>query len=88
MPSVWRYIGGMVSLTLKSIPAGLHQRLRLRAMRNRRSLSQEALACLEQVTTAERVDPDRLLAQARRLRAGVKRMSRQDLRAWTTQGRP
>ena len=78
----------MASLTLKDIPASLHEQLRQRAARNRRSLSQEALACLEQATAGERVDPDQLLAQARRLRAGVKRLSRHDLRTWVTQGRP
>ena len=85
---MWCYIGGMASLTLKDIPAGLHEELRQRAVRNRRSLSQEALACLEQATAGERVDPDQVLTQARRLRAGVKRVSDRDLRTWVTQGRP
>jgi plasmid stability protein len=78
----------MPSLTLKDIPPSLHEQLRRRATRNRRSLSQEALACLEQATAGERVDVDRLLAQARRLRAGVTRVRQRDLRAWVTQGRP
>ena len=43
---------------------------------------------LEQATAGERVDPDQLMAQVRRLRAGVKRVRPQDLRAWVTQGRP
>ncbi len=78
----------MASLTLKDIPAGLHEELRQRAVRNRRSLSQEALACLEHATAGERVDPDQVLAQARRLRAGLKRVNDRDLRTWVTQGRP
>ena len=78
----------MASLTLKNIPAGLHEELRQRAVRNRRSLSQEAMACLEQATAGERVDPDQLLARARRLRVGVKRVSDRELRTWVTQGRP
>ena len=78
----------MPSLTLKDIPAVLHEQLRQRAVRNRRSLSQEALACLEQATAGERVDPDQLLARARRLRAGITRLSQRDRRAWVTQGRP
>jgi antitoxin FitA len=78
----------MASLTLKDIPAGLHEELRQRAVRNRRSLSQEALACLEQATAGERVEPDQLLARARRLRVGVKRVSDRELRSWVTQGRP
>lgn len=67
--------------------ADLHERLRQRATRNRRSLSQETLACLEQATAGERVDADELLARAWRLRAGVKRVSQRDLRSWVTQGR-
>jgi plasmid stability protein len=78
----------MASLTLKDIPARLHEQLRQRAIRNRRSLSQEALACLEQATAVERVDPEQLLAQVRRLRVGVKRVSPSELRTWVTQGRP
>lgn len=78
----------MPSLTLKNIPPSLHEQLRQRATRNRRSLSQEALACLEQAAAGERVDVERLLAQARRLRAGVTRVSQRDLRAWVTKGRP
>jgi plasmid stability protein len=78
----------MASLTLKDIPAGLHERLRQRAARNRRSLSQEALACLEQAAASEPVDADQLLVLARRLRVGVKRVASRDLRSWVTQGRP
>ena len=78
----------MASLTLKDIPAGLHEELRQRAIRNRRSLSQEALACLEQATAGARVEPDRLLARARQLRAGVKQVKSADVRTWVTQGRP
>jgi antitoxin FitA len=62
----WCYIGGMASLTLKNIPPRLHEQLRERAARHRRSLSQEALACLEQAAASERLDPNELLAKARR----------------------
>lgn len=78
----------MASLTLKDIPPRLHQQLRDRAARHRRSLSQEALACLEQAVVADRVDPDALLATARRLRARVKRVNEVELEAWVSQGRP
>jgi antitoxin FitA len=78
----------MASLTLKDIPKKLHEQLRQRAVRHRRSLSQEALACLEQAVTVEQVDPEALLAKARRLRARVKRVSQSDLDQWRSQGRP
>lgn len=78
----------MASLTLKDIPPRLHQQLRDRAARHRRSLSQEALSCLEQAVVAERLDPDALLATARRLRARVKRVNEGELETWVSQGRP
>lgn len=78
----------MASLTLKDIPPRLHEQLRQRAAQHRRSLSQEALACLEQVTASERIDPAQLLAQARRLRVRVKRVDQHDLDAWMARGRP
>ena len=85
---MWCYIGGMASLTLKDIPKGLHEQLRERAARHRRSLSQEALACLETAVAAERVDPDGLLAAARRLRTRVKPVTRREREGWIQQGRP
>ena len=78
----------MPSLTLKDIPKRLHQQLRDRAERNRRSLSQEALACLEQAVAAEPIDADALLAQARALRAGIKPVSHRETEAWINRGRP
>ena len=78
----------MPSLTLKDIPKRLHQQLRERAERNRRSLSQEAVACLEQMVAADPVDADALLAKARALRSGVKPLQQRHLDAWIDQGRP
>lgn len=40
----------MPSLTLKDMPPKLHSALKKRAIRNRRSLNQEALYCLERAT--------------------------------------
>ena len=40
----------MPTLTLKDMPAKLHSTLKKRALRNRRSLNQEALYCLERAT--------------------------------------
>ena len=78
----------MPSLTLKDIPKRLHQQLRQRALRNRRSLSQEAVACLERVVAAEPIDPEALLAKARALRAGVLAVRQRDLDTWIERGRP
>ena len=46
----------MPNLTLKNIPAGLHQRLKARAEANRRSLNREILALLEAQLEAPAVD--------------------------------
>jgi len=78
----------MPSLTLKDIPKRLHQRLKERAARHRRSLSQEALACLEQMVAAEPVDAAAVLRRARAERANVKPVRQRDLDAWLREGRP
>jgi plasmid stability protein len=46
----------MLSLTLKNIPGGLHQRLKARAESNHRSLNREILALLESLLEAPSVD--------------------------------
>lgn len=78
----------MPSLTLKDIPKRLHQQLRERAERNRRSLSQEAIACLEQAVATKAIDPDVLLAKVRAMRAGIKPVPHHEIDAWINRGRP
>jgi plasmid stability protein len=78
----------MPSLTLKDIPRRLHQQLKERATRNRRSLSQEALACLEQIVATEPVDTASVLRKARAGRAALKPIRQRDLDAWLREGRP
>jgi len=58
----------MTSITLKNIPPELYERLKEAAEAHRRSLNREVIACLEQVVRAQRVDPEALIARARRLR--------------------
>ena len=55
-------------LTIKRLPAELHERLKSIASRNRRSLQSEIVSCLER--HVERIPPsqEELLAQAARLR--------------------
>jgi len=78
----------MPRLTLKDIPKRLHQQLKERAARHRRSLSQEALACLEQMVAAQPVDAAAVLRKARAERAQVKPIRQRDLDAWLREGRP
>jgi hypothetical protein len=55
----------MATLTLKGIPATLHEGLKRRAQRNRRSLNGEVIACLEQVITPLERNASELLDQIR-----------------------
>ena len=77
----------MATLTLKNIPDDLHRRLRERAARNRRSLDDEALACLEAALTEDR---DTLLARIRdrRTRLDQVYLTEKDLQAAIDEGRP
>lgn len=61
----------MASITIKDIPAALHERLKVRAARNRRSLNAEVLACLESVVSVERVDPEAELREIAAIREQV-----------------
>ncbi|MFM8717961.1 MAG: FitA-like ribbon-helix-helix domain-containing protein [Chthoniobacterales bacterium] len=63
----------MPSLTLKDMPAKLHGALKKRAQRNRRSLNQEALYCLEQATGLVRETDD---VRSEWLDASAKSLSR------------
>ena len=78
----------MASITLKDIPKRLHQQLRARAAKNRRSLNQEALACLELAMVADPVDTAAVLRTARAARARIKPISAAEIDEWINQGRP
>jgi len=48
----------MAAITLKAIPLRLHQQLKSRARKNRRSLNQEVLATLEAAVAPAKRAPD------------------------------
>ncbi|MBI4540132.1 MAG: Arc family DNA-binding protein [Gemmatimonadetes bacterium] len=54
----------MATITIKNVPEELYERLKRDALRNRRSMNREAIACLERALGAERVEPERFLAEA------------------------
>ena len=62
------------SLTLKNIPDAVYERRKAAAAQHRRSLSNEAIVCLESVLLPNRVAPSDRLARARELRAGLAQM--------------
>lgn len=78
----------MATITLKGLPKRLHQQLRARAAKNRRSLNREAIACLEQAMLTEPVDVAALLQTARKVRAKIKPINHAAIDDWINQGRP
>ena len=59
------------TLTLKSLPDEVYERLKASAEMHRRSLSNEAIVCLESVLVPERMAVSERLARARALRASL-----------------
>ncbi len=57
----------MATLTIKNVPDALHQKLRERARRHRRSMNSEAIVCLEAMLTPARRDAETLIAEAEAL---------------------
>lgn len=58
----------MPSLTVKNISDAVYQHLKQRAEINRRSLNSEIIACIEQAVSSQAIDPEQILANARRMR--------------------
>jgi len=57
------------TLTLKNIPDALYERLKASAAKHRRSVSNEAIACLESALLPMKLSPAERIARARDLRA-------------------
>jgi plasmid stability protein len=78
----------VASITVKDIPEKLHRRLKALALAHRRSLNSEIIASLEAAASAEKLDPDTLLARAAALRNRVAgRLTDKDLAALRAAGR-
>jgi antitoxin FitA len=82
----------MPTITLKNVPAKLHARLKSQAKEHKRSLNQEAIVCIEFAMRSERPDPERFLAEARKLRdriaaSGVRASSQKFVRQAIDEGR-
>jgi plasmid stability protein len=77
-----------VTVTLKNLPAEVHQGLKKRAARHGRSLNGEMIACLRSVVLVEAIDVDDLIAKARAHRAAVRtRLSDHAIRRIKSAGR-
>jgi plasmid stability protein len=60
------------NITLKKIPAGLHEDIKASAVRHRRSINSEILALLEEGLRPRRRTADEILASARVVREKMK----------------
>jgi plasmid stability protein len=79
----------MATITLKNIPAPLHEALKRRALSHRRSLNSEAIECLERVLLGKPMDVPAYLTQVRSLRAATPGQLSEDLiREARETGRP
>jgi plasmid stability protein len=63
----------MATLTIKNIPTDLYERLKQCAARDRRSINNQVIVCLEQALTSLRPDADAILKEARTVRRKTSR---------------
>lgn len=77
------------SLTLKSIPDEIYQRLKSSAELHRRSMNSEAIVCLESVLMPGKMAPAERLARAQALRASLPQgvLRAKDINALKSEGR-
>ena len=58
----------MATVTVKNIPDEIYERLKGVAEANRRSVNSEIIVCIENAVKSRRIDPEKVLDAARRLR--------------------
>ena len=58
----------MPTITVKNIPTDLYERLKQSAEANRRSINSEVIICIERAVRSRKINPEAVLARARRLR--------------------
>lgn len=77
------------TLTLKSIPDEVYERLKASAEAHRRSLNSEAIVCLESVLLPGKMAPNERLARAQALRASLPqgKFRAKDIHALKNEGR-
>lgn len=59
----------MHTITVKNIPAEIYEKLKQSAEKSHRSINREIIAYIEQAVGSRKMNPDLLLANARKLRA-------------------
>lgn len=61
----------MAAITVKNIPAGLYEKLKVNARRNHRSINSEIIVCLEKVLESQASDPQEWLTRIRQVRQSI-----------------
>ncbi len=59
----------MPTITVKNIPPEIYEKLKQSAASSHRSINSEIISCIERAVRSQQVNPDLLLANARKLRA-------------------
>lgn len=57
----------MATVTIKNIPNELYEQLKLRAKRNRRSINNEVIVCIEESVLPEKITPEERLDRVSKL---------------------
>jgi plasmid stability protein len=80
----------MATITVKSIPDELYERVKLSAAAHRRSINSEVIVCLERTFASRRIDPDAMLDRVDTLRerAALPPLTEDMLTAAKSTGRP
>ena len=80
----------MPTVTVKNIPADLYDLLKQMAEANRRSINSEIIVCIEKAVTSQPIDPENVLATARKLRelTSFYLISNEELNQAKNSGRP
>ena len=78
----------LATITLKNVPRNVHERIKKRAERNRRSLNLEILACLESILGIRESVADELFANIEKAHAGLHfKATRREVQAAKIEGR-
>jgi plasmid stability protein len=83
-----RYGFFMSTITLKNVPANIHQALKSRAKAHGRSLNKEVICSLEQILAEKPVDAEQYISEARAVREEMSvYMTQRELTALKSKGR-
>jgi plasmid stability protein len=79
----------MATLTIKNIPLDVYERLKRRAIVNRRSINQEVIAVIERALETPPIDVDSTVKRTQKIRelTAQYRLRDEELEQWKNEGR-